>query len=160
MYFVKGDVYMQEDIIREQAKRLRESWRPVDKVYEEYAKSIGMPYTSFSVLWCVLFNENCTQKDICQRTWLPKQTVNTIITDFYKNGFVVLEERPEDRRTKTVKLTEKGKEYAQDAVQHIRHAEYVAMEQFSTEERELIIGLMKRYADTCLETLRESIKEE
>lgn len=149
-----------ESVIRDQAKRLRESWRPVDKVYEEYAKSIGMPYTSFSVLWSLLFNENCTQKEICQRTWLPKQTVNTIITDFYKNGFVVLEERPEDRRTKTVKLTEKGKNYAQEAVCHIRYAEYAAMEQFTEDEREQLIGLTKRYADKCLETLRESIKNE
>ena len=149
-----------ESVIRDQTKRLRESWRPVDKVYEEYAKSIGMPYTSFSVLWSLLFNENCTQKEICQRTWLPKQTVNTIITDFYKNGFVVLEERPEDRRTKTVKLTEKGKNYAQEAVCHIRYAEYAAMEQFTEDEREQLIGLTKRYADKCLETLRESIKNE
>ena len=111
-------------------------------------------------MWSVLFNENCTQKEICQSTWLPKQTVNTIITDFYKNGFVILEERPEDRRTKTVKLTEKGREQAQDAVCHIRHAEYVAMEQFTPEEREQLIALTKRYADTCLETLRDSIKNE
>lgn len=151
---------MEEKLIREQVRRLKNSTRPMEKMYEEYAKSIGMSYAAFSVLWSVLFNENCTQKDICMRTWLPKQTVNTIITDFYKNGFVVLEEQPEDRRTKTVKLTEKGKEYAQDAVCHIRHAEYVAMSQFTPDEREQLIELMQKYADTCLATVRESIKSD
>lgn len=149
---------MPEQIIREQVKQLKASWRPIDKVYEEYAKSIGMSNTSFNVLWTILFNENCTQNEICKHTWVPKQTVNAVITDFYKNGLVILEEQPEDRRTKVVKLTEKGKEYAQNAVCHIRNAEYVAMEQFTDEERELLIGLFKRYADTCLETVRESIK--
>ena len=151
---------MKEELIREQVKRLKNSTRPMDKMYEEYAKSMGLSYSAFSVLGSVLFNENCTQKEICQRTWLPKQTVNTIITDFYKNGMVVLEECPEDRRTKTVKLTEKGKTYAQDAVCHIRHAEYVAMKQFTEEEMETLISLMQKYADKCLETVRESIKNE
>ncbi len=149
---------MSDQIIREQVKQLKDSWRPIDKVYEEYAKSIGMSNTSFNVLWTILFNENCTQNEICKHTWVPKQTVNAAITDFYKNGLVVLEELPEDRRTKAVKLTEKGKEYAQKAVCHIRNAEYVAMEQFTEQERELLIGLFKRYADTCLETVRKSIE--
>lgn len=148
---------MPEQVIREQVKQLKDSWRPIDRVYEEYAKSIGMSNTSFNVLWTILFNENCTQNEICKHTWVPKQTVNSVITDFYKNGLVVLEEQPEDRRTKKVKLTEKGKEYAQNAVCHIRHAEYVAMEQFTESERELLINLFKRYADTCLETVLESI---
>ncbi|MBQ5783253.1 MAG: winged helix-turn-helix transcriptional regulator [Oscillospiraceae bacterium] len=148
---------MPEQVIREQVKQLKDSWRPIDRVYEEYAKSIGMSNTSFNVLWTILFNENCTQNEICKHTWVPKQTVNSVITDFYKNGLVVLEEQPEDRRTKKVKLTEKGKEYAQNAVCHIRHAEYVAMEQFTEAERELLINLFKRYADTCLETVLESI---
>lgn len=151
---------MEEKLIREQVRRLNASWQPLNKVYEEYAKSIGLTYAAFNVLCTLLFNENCTQKHICQRTYLPKQTVNAIITDFYQNGFVVLEEQPEDRRTKTVKLTEKGKEYAQDARCHIKHAEYVAMEQFSQEERETLISLMQKYADTCLATVRENIKDE
>ena len=79
---------------------------------------------------------------------------------FLQKWYGVLEECLEDRRTKTVKLTEKGKTYAQDAVCHIRHAEYVAMEQFTPEEREQLIALTKRYADTCLDTLRDSIKNE
>ena len=149
---------MSDQIIREQVKQLKDSWRPIDKVYEEYAKSIGMSETSFNVLWTILFNENCTQNEICKHTWVPKQTVNAAITDFYKNGLVVLEELPEDRRTKAVKLTEKGKEYAQNAVCHIRNAENVAMKQFTEQEREMLISLFKRYAETCLETIRESIK--
>lgn len=77
--------------------------------YEEYAKSVGLSYTSLSILSELCRNENATQKEIAENCFLPKQTVNAVITSFLRRDWVKLEELPEDRRTKTVDFTEEGK---------------------------------------------------
>ena len=48
--------------------------------YEEYARRVGLSYTSLAVLSTLYDAENCTQKMLCERCFLPKQTVNAAIT--------------------------------------------------------------------------------
>lgn len=63
--------------------------------YEDYAKSVGLSYTSLSVLEAIYAQPDCTQKQLCQTCFLPKQTVNAVVTSFYKKGWVRLEEVPD-----------------------------------------------------------------
>ena len=55
--------------------------------YEDYAKSVGLSYTSLSVLEAIHALPDCTQKQLCQLCFLPKQTVNAVVTSFYKKGW-------------------------------------------------------------------------
>ena len=80
-----------------------------DAVYEEYAKSVGLSYTGLIILYEIYEIENCTQKKLCEYCFIPKQTVKAVVTSFYKNGWIMLEEMPQDRRNKTIHLTEKGR---------------------------------------------------
>ena len=57
-----------------------------DAVYEEYAKSVGLSYTGLIILYEIYEIENCTQKKLCEYCFIPKQTVNAVVTSFYKNG--------------------------------------------------------------------------
>ena len=102
-----------------------------DAVYEEYAKSVGLSYTGLIVLYEIYEIENCTQKKLGEYCFIPKQTVNAVVTSFYKKGWITLEEMPQDRRNKTIHLTEKK-----------------AMEQLSESERETLMSLTKKYV-TC-----------
>ena len=47
--------------------------------YEDYAKSVGLSYTSLSVLEAIYAQPDCTQKQLCQTCFLPKQTVNSAL---------------------------------------------------------------------------------
>ena len=51
----------------------------------------GLSYTSLSVLSTIADTENCTQKMLCEMRFLPKQTVNAVVTAFYKKGWLRLE---------------------------------------------------------------------
>lgn len=55
-----------------------------DAVYEEYAKSVGLSYTGLIVLYEIYEIENCTQKKLGEYCFIPKQTVNAVVTSFYK----------------------------------------------------------------------------
>ncbi len=66
------------------------AWQSLSIIYEDYARKVGVSYNSLYILNAIQENENCTQKQICEKTLLPKQTVNNVITSFYKKGYIEL----------------------------------------------------------------------
>ena len=78
--------------------------------------------------------------------YLPKQTVNSVISAFCKQGLVELTELPEDRRHKGLHLTEKGHELADKILPQIERAEHCSMAQFNDNEKEMLFSLIRRYA--------------
>ena len=122
--------------------------------YEEYAKSVGLSYTGLTILGELYETENCTQKELAESCFLPKQTVNAIITSFLKNSWVKLEELPEDRRTKTVNLTEEGKAKANEILSKVRESERKAMGKLTEEQQEMLITLTHTYIGSCIEAMK------
>lgn len=133
--------------VNDQMERFWESQRGINTVYEEYARQVGLSYTTLYILAHIESDENCTQSTICERTYIPRQTVNSVITNLYKEGYVILKEVPEDRRTKTICFTDKGKEYAENILKRLHDAEYGAMESLSKEDQEQLIRTNKLYMD-------------
>lgn len=122
--------------------------------YEDYAKSVGLSFTSLSVLNGIYDLENCTQKKLCQLCFLPKQTVNAVVTSFYKKGWVRLEEVPEDRRNKTIHFTELGWAEAKRIVGRVQESERKAMAELSVEERRTLLTATERYVVCCNRALK------
>ena len=122
------------------------AWQSISMIYENYARRMGISYNSLYILNAIQQTENCTQ--ICEKTLLPKQTVNNVITAFFKSGYIELRELPENRRIKTIHLTEKGAQYADTLIPHIRHADRLAMEALSEEQQDELIQLMDLYVST------------
>lgn len=124
------------------------AWQSISVIYEDYARKSGISYNSLYILNAILYTENCTQKQICEKTLLPKQTVNNVITSFFKSGYIELREFPENRRVKTIHLTEKGMQYAQTLIPHIHEADCKAMEALSEEQQDMLLKLMGTYVST------------
>lgn len=129
--------------------------KQISGIYEDYAKSIGLSYTSLYVFHLVSLTENCTQKYICEQLFLPKQTVNSIVMLFRKQSLVEMVELSEDRRYKAICLTAKGQEYAAQILPKIDTAEVHSMEQFDVEERMLLLKLMEKYAQVFSTELKK-----
>lgn len=134
--------------IEDTIKSFCSAWQSISMIYEDYARKAGISYNSLYILNAVYHIPNCTQKQICEKTLLPKQTVNNVITAFYKNGYIELRELPENRRIKTIHLTEKGMEYADTLIPHIHRADKIAMESLTKEQQETLLFLIEKYAST------------
>lgn len=52
--------------------------------------------------------ENLTQKDLVDKLQMPKQTVNSIILNLKENDLIYMKASENDKRVKTLVLTEKG----------------------------------------------------
>lgn len=138
---------MKDKVIEAEMKQFCDQLQEINRIYEDYARSVDIPYTTLQILDLITKTENCTQKIICERTFLPKQTVNNVITAFYKQGYVRLQELPEDRRNKTIHLTESGQEYADKVIPQIREAEYGAMEKLTPQQRKNLLESMRIYSE-------------
>lgn len=121
------------------------AWQSLSVIYEDYARKAGISYNSLYILDAIQQTENCTQKFICEKTLLPKQTVNNVVTAFYKNGYVELLELPENRRIKTIHLTSTGEQYANALIPHIYEANRKAMEALTEEQQNELIRLMDTF---------------
>ena len=77
--------------------------------------------------------------------FLPKQTVNSLIANFSKKGFVVLEHIPGTRNRKVIRLTEEGIRYGQSKVKWIFDAEQKAMERSDPQELQAAISMLEKY---------------
>lgn len=128
-------------------------WRQIDTIYSDYARSIGISYTEMHILNLIAVTEDCTQKILCEKIFLPKQTVNSIITAIYKKGWIELKEKPDDRRVKTVKLTKAGQEYVDEYIMPIMEAEETAMASLSDKDSETLVRTMGEFAKVFRETL-------
>lgn len=106
---------MEDTDLQEQTNRYYQLWCDATQFYEKWSKQRGITYNTVLVLCTLLSNqEHCTQKMICEQWGLPKQTVNTILKDFEKKGYVSLAYMPSDKRNKLISLTNIGREYANE----------------------------------------------
>ena len=115
-------------------------------LYYEYAKRNGLLMKTLLVLNALYYaKDGMKQKEITERTFQSKQTVNLIIKNLLADGYVTVAESPENKRNKIVELMDSGRVYAKEPVVHITWAEDTAMSMFTPEEQELL-GIVKKCA--------------
>lgn len=130
-------------------------------LYDKYAKKNGILMKTFLVLNVLYYaKDGMTQKDICSRTFHSKQTANLIVKNLRGEGYVTLVENVDDKRNKTVKLTDSGRAYAEKPVKHITWAEDTAMSMFTQQEQEQLIALSRRFTQNLTNLVRESEDEQ
>lgn len=86
----------------------------VDAVYEEFAKQSGVASpTMLWILYALGDGKEHTQREICLDWDLPKSTVNTVMSDLKRKGYVELIPIKGKRREMNIVLTDQGKMYAE-----------------------------------------------
>ena len=119
-------------------------------LYDEYAKHHGMMMKTLLVVNVLFYDAfyhqgGMTQKEICQRTFQSKQTVNLIIKSLLAENYVTVTGMPENKRNKLVRMTEAGQAYCEKIVRHITWAEDTAMSMFTPEEQKQLIDLSRTF---------------
>lgn len=66
-----------------------------------------------------------------------------------------MEERPEDRRTKEIRLTPEGAAFASRTLHRIRESERQAMGELGEEQRRQLLETTRLYISRCRQTVTE-----
>ena len=131
-------------------KRFYLSWQRLNHVYEEYAKEHDLTYISMFVLQ--LIDDGTTQKELCDALYFPKQTVNKVIFSFEKKGYVTL---VDDRRARSILLTEKGRVFQKKVISHIEKAELETFASLTEQEQQIMTDLWDKYTSTCISKIKD-----
>ena len=136
-------------------QRFDKAFQQMDRAYEKYAKSFNMTYSSLALFQLIWENQPCTQKRLCDITMLPKQTVNTIVMSFVRQGYIEMVEQSEDRRHKSMFLSKAGNQFAQKILPKIKEAENISIEQFTEDEKNKFFTLLEKFANAFSDKLNK-----
>ena len=129
-----------------QVKEYYELWREMNWMYEDWAKSFGISYYAFLTLEAVWEDrEECSQRKICQKCLLSKQTVNMILKEFQEKGFLYCTSSQTDRRVKLIHLTEKGEKYVGSMVTRVQELEESVMRRMGPDRSEAMLENTRLY---------------
>jgi len=128
---------------------MKELCHKMDRLYDYYAKSVGLNFTTLMVLQYLCDSEKTqtkkTQKELCETLGMPKQLVNSIIKSFWEQGYVRLKEA-KDRRNKEIIVTDKGQEFATKILKPLDDAEYAVWDSFTYDEVLNLSKSLEKYA--------------
>lgn len=142
-----------KETTQRQEKQFLEKCRSIDGLYEEYAGRHSLTYISLTVLETMCENaENCTQKLIVEQTRYPKQSVNAVVQEFRRAGYITLEESEQDRRNKKIVFTRTGLAYTKKVISPLWKIDEAATELIPEADREIFIK--------CVETYERAFREQ
>lgn len=122
-----------------------------DYLYEKWAKKLGVNNYVSRIMYMLYLSEVNRQKEMVENYGMSKQTVNTVITELQKKGYIILIPDENDKRSKIIKLTQEGINYANKIVTPLLDCEIRVLKKMGTQRVEMLIDTMNQYAD-LLET--------
>ena len=132
-------VKRQIDVINQHIKEL-------NSLYHAAAVRSGVSDGEICV-WSMLLttDREYSQQDLCELLFLPKQTVNSIISGLIKKGYIFLEHVPGTRNRKVIRLSDEGRKYGEKTIMWIFEAEQHAMEDTDPREISTLISMLEKY---------------
>jgi len=119
----------------------------VDSFYDEFAKQSNVSTALLWVLYALNDGKPHTQIEISNDWELPKTTVNTVIKDIQKEGYIELIPIKGKRREMYIVLTESGKEFADQVLSDLYRKEAEVCKTLNLEEQK-VVEILEKIAST------------
>lgn len=137
----------------ELVRRLTHAVNKSDGAYYLWARRRGAKENALAVLYALDDGAPHSQKQICREWCMPKTTVNTIVGEFLRQGYVTLQ-REEHTREKIICLTEEGRAYATGLMKDLYAAERKAIEATLAQYPPEFVDAMECFAQALCEGLK------
>lgn len=123
----------------------------IDHLIENWIKRLGSNYNHFAVLYTLANTPEgeCTQKQICEEWYLPKQTVSNICKDYREKGWIEFHDSPTDKRERILRLTDDGKAQAEPLWQATQTMCDNTFKTFGKQKTARLLALMAEFAQVC-----------
>lgn len=120
-------------------------YRESDELYRLAAKTMGLSDCAMWILYVLRESgEPQTQSALCAVLCQPKQTVHSALKRLEAGGYLVLS-GGSDRRTRCIRLTQRGITLAESTVDRVIQAETAALAGLSDGEQETLLMLLAKY---------------
>ncbi len=134
------------DMITEQLEVFNQVYKELDDIYHNYAKYCGMADSTFWVLYFICEREEpYTQKELCDKWFYSKQTINSTLKALEKQGYISLVMTLDNQKNKQILLTPEGKAFVEKKIYPMMEAEKRSFEGMSDAEREGLLALFQKH---------------
>ncbi len=119
--------------------------REYGSLYEGVAARLGVPDSVFDTLYTLYLHDGATQKEICDISYVSKQTIHSAVMRLERDG-LIRTERGHGRAVKLF-LTETGRAEAARIARPVVEVEQRAYDVLSPREFDELLGYLDRIAD-------------
>ncbi len=129
----------------------------IDYLIESWISKLNLSYNHFAVLYTLANTADgqCTQKQIGEEWYLPKQTVFNICKEFREKGWVEFYESTADKRERILRLTDVGKTQAEPLLQATQTMCDKAFKAFGQAKTAQLFALMGEFCQVCRKEIDE-----
>ncbi len=151
---------MRDENVKNIQDKLMMQFQKMDTAYENYARSKGLNYLGLMVMHDIyVLGDGCTQKQICEDTHYPKQSINLTVKAFLKDGYIELIKKPENLKNRYISLTDKGRAFCDEVVVPLMQREERAMTSMGEERSRQLFRLLEMYAKEYCDGVGELTEE-
>ena len=130
--------------------------RKLNGLNKQRVESFGLNNLESIILFHIDKIDNLTQKDLVKKLQIPKQTINSIILNLKENDFIYMQASKEDKRVKTLLLTEKGAKEVKKITDSLKSSNKEIYDQLGEEK----INSIKNDLSQVIDVLENIMKEE
>lgn len=142
------------DYISKEMKRYNHLCSEIDGAYHEMSVKLGLSDSAMVILYTICdAGDSCLLQEICLRSGISKQTINSSIRKLEAEGILYLEAA--GAKNKNVCFTEKGKALAKQTALRMMEAENEIFAEWPKEDVEQYLALTERY----LRAIQKKAKE-
>ncbi len=135
-------------------KRYNHLCSEIDGAYHEMSVKLGLSDSAMRILYTICdAGDSCLLQEICLRSGISKQTINSAIRKLEAEGILYLEAA--GAKNKNVRFTEKGKALAKQTAVRMIEAENEIFADWPREDVEQYLALTERY----LQAIQKKAKE-
>lgn len=136
-----------DNIIKNQICQVNYALTNIISAYGSWAKKNGLSYNSLIIIYLMEDIKSCTQKQICDTLQIPKSTIHSILTDFIKKGYIILEFEGDNKKEKIVKLTKQGEEFFFEILSRLHIVEERAMQKLGTDMCQQLVNSNIKFSE-------------
>lgn len=137
-------ISMQKPPISPSLKEFNRIYKEMNEFYHELARALHLSDSVFDIFYTLSeMGDGCLQKDICQASCLPKQTVHSSIRKLEEEGYLTLQAGK--GRNMHIYLTDTGRKFIEQKFYPVHRLESDAFSVMTEEECNKMLELYSKY---------------
>jgi len=133
------------------------SYFQMDGIYNKWALANGIQDTTLFVLNEISKQEFCTQRSLTDSLGYSKQTISYSLRRLEQEGIVTRQRALHDQRNNLIRLTPKGKAYADKLLSRLRSAERQAFQRLGQEGSEKVLAAFHELTSALADSIQADI---
>lgn len=139
---------------KNELRELFNIFNETDKIYNELAHCVGLNHNQLNILYYIETHKNVTQKNITDDLLIPKQTVNTILSNWIKENLITFENE-NSKKYKIILFTEAGKNELLPKVYYVMNKEAQILERLDIKQIDELIVSNANYLKIMKEVIND-----